>query len=263
MSSIPAYDADQLSELLQIITGADGVELKLTVPEPEQRNLLRSLGIDSLDAEVRQVAFLDTPDLRLSAAGLVLRARRTQRKPGDLTVKLRPMLPAEAPAALRSHHGFKVEVDASPAGYTSSCSLSVEVPDRKVKALLAGEHQASSLLDTTQKALLVDRMPEGVDLDELHVLGPVHLLKCKFAPEGFARRMVAELWFLPDGTRLLELSTKCAPAQAFQVAAEAKVLLARHGADLGAPQEMKTKTVLAAFAALTVDTTVADNHDEE
>jgi hypothetical protein len=61
--------------------------------------------------------------------------------------------------------------------------------------------------------------------------------------------MVAELWFLPDGSRILELSTKCTPAEAFQAAAEAKVFLARHGLDLGAPQETKTRSALAALAA--------------
>jgi hypothetical protein len=75
----------------------------------------------------------------------------------------------------------------------------------------------------------------------------VHLLKCKFSPKGFARPMTAELWMLPDNSRILELSTKCEPLLAFQVAAEAKVFLADHGVDLGAPQELKTASALAGF----------------
>ena len=63
-------------------------------------------------------------------------------------------------------------------------------------------------------------------------------------PEGFARKMTAELWLLPSG-RILELSTKCEPREAFQTAAETKVFLADHGIDLGAPQELKTGTALA------------------
>ena len=65
----------------------------------------------------------------------------------------------------------------------------------------------------------------------LRVLGPLSLLKVKFEPEGYPRRMVGELWFLPDGTRILELSTKCSPAEAFQAGAETKIFLAGHGAD--------------------------------
>jgi hypothetical protein len=37
---------------------------------------------------------------------------------------------------------------------------------------------------------------------------------------GYDRSVVAEMWFYPDGSRILELSTKCPPSQAFQVVAE-------------------------------------------
>lgn len=249
MTALPTYDAEQLGALLQVIPDVDAVELKLTVPGADHRRVLDELGIDALDAEIRQVAFVDTPDLRLSAAGVVVRARRTQRKPGDLTVKLRPMLPADAPAHLRDLDGFKVEVDASPAGFTCSCSLTAEVADRKVKGLLGGETPLPDLLTEQQRALLLDRLPDGATPTDLRVLGPLTLLKAKFAPEGFPHRMVAELWFLPDGTRILELSTKSEPLKAFQLAAETKVFLAGHGVDLGAPQETKTRTAMAALVA--------------
>src|SRR5690349_17831056 len=118
MTAMPTYDADQLAELLGILPDVDSVELKLSVPDSDHRSALRSLAIDSLDAEIRQVAFVETPDLRLFEAGLVVRVRRTQRKPGDTTVKLRPMLPADVPEGLRGLPGFKVEVDGSPQGFT-------------------------------------------------------------------------------------------------------------------------------------------------
>ena len=41
--------------------------------------------------------------------------------------------------------------------------------------------------------------------------------------------MVVELWLYPDGSRILELSTKCAPAEAFNVAAETRAYLAGRG----------------------------------
>lgn len=249
MTALPTYDADQLGRLLAILRGVDAVELKLTVPHADQRRVLLALGIDSLDAVIRQVAFVDTPDQRLFDAGLVVRARRTQHKPGDLTVKLRPMLPEDVPEGLRELAGFKVEVDASPQGFTCSCSLTVEVADRKVRRLLADDSLLGDLLDQDQRALLAARLPDGVAVPDLRVLGPLTLLKAKFAPEGFGRKLVAELWFLPDGTRILELSTKTTPAEAFQVAAETKVFLAGLGLDLGAPQETKTRTALAALAA--------------
>jgi hypothetical protein len=248
MSTMPTYDAAQLGALLKILPDVDAVELKLTVPDTDQRPLLRVLGIDPLSAEIRQVVFLDTPDLRLSAAGLVIRARRTQRKPGDVTVKLRPMLPADVPDGLRALAGFKVEVDASPSGFTCSCSLTAEVKDRKAKELMAGTRDLTKVLDEHQRALLADRLPEGVGVGDLRVLGPVQLLKCKFTPDEFTRKLVGEMWMLPAGHRIFELSTKCKPSEAFRVAAETKVFLSTHGVDLEAPQEMKTKSVLAALA---------------
>jgi hypothetical protein len=251
MTALPTYDADRLGELLRILPDVDDIELKLTVPSADHRRVLLALGIDSLDAVVRQVAFVDTLDERLFAAGVVVRARRTQHKAGDLTIKLRPMLPADVPDGLRGKPGFKVEVDASPQGFICSCSLTAEVPDRRVRRLFADEALLGELLDDHQRALLLDRLPEGVALADLRVLGPLTLLKARFAPEGFTRKLVAELWFLPDGSRLLELSTKAATTEAFQVAAESKVFLADRGLELDAPQETKTRTALAAVAAAT------------
>jgi hypothetical protein len=247
-ASLPTYDADQLAGLLAALPGVDGVELKLTVPRADQRTVVRSLGIDSIDARIRQVAFIDTLDLRASAAGVVVRARRTQRKAGDVTVKLRPMLPGDVPAGLREVPGFKIEIDASPVGYTCSCSVTAEVSDKKVKELLIGTRELADLLTDTQRGLLNERLPEDVSISDLRVLGPVHLLKAKFSPEGFARPMVAEVWLLPGGGQILELSTKVPPHEAFYAAAETKVFLADHGVDLGAPQELKTKSALAALA---------------
>lgn len=249
MSAIPSYDAEQLAGMLAILPDVDSVELKLTVPDDFQRSAARILGIDPLDAVLRQVAFVDTPDLRLSAAGVVLRARRTQRKPGDLTVKLRPAMPHDVPDGYRGHEGFKVELDASPAGYTCSCSLTIEAPDRRVRKMMIGARGIQGLLDDDQRALLGERLPEDVGPDDLRVLGPINVLKCRFRAKGYRRRLAAELWVLPDGTRILELSTKAPPDQAFQTAAETKALLAGKGLDLGSPQETKTKAALAALTA--------------
>jgi hypothetical protein len=80
------------------------------------------------------------------------------------------------------------------------------------------------------------------------VLGPIFVLKLKFAPKNFDRKMVAEMWLYPDGSRILELSTKCAPTEAFQVAAEARAFLSEQGVDLGGEQETKTRKALDFFS---------------
>jgi hypothetical protein len=80
------------------------------------------------------------------------------------------------------------------------------------------------------------------------VLGPITVLKLKFTPGDYGRRLVAELWFYPDGSRILELSTKCAPHETFEVVARTRAFLGGRGIDLGAEQETKTKTALEFFA---------------
>jgi hypothetical protein len=60
--------------------------------------------------------------------------------------------------------------------------------------------------------------------------------------------LVAELWLYPDGARILELSTKCSPSEAFQVAAEARAFLTGKGVDLSGEQQTKTQTALQFFS---------------
>src|SRR6476620_2355936 len=114
----------ELQELLGLMKGADTVELKLTVPEEAQRSAVMGLGLDPLQAEIRQVYFLETPELSLDKAGLVVRARRSQKKGDDSVVKLRPVVPSELPSGLRESPRFGVGVDASPGGF--DCSGSVQ-----------------------------------------------------------------------------------------------------------------------------------------
>ena len=59
---------------------------------------------------------------------------------------------------------------------------------------------------------------------------------------------MVELWIYPDGSRLLELSTKCAPSEAFQMAAQSRVYLEERGIDLSGEQPTKTRTALEFFA---------------
>ena len=85
-------------------------------------------------------------------------------------------------------------------------------------------------------------------MDDLSLLGPIFVLKLKWTPKGFNRKMVAEAWLYPDNSRILELSTKCAPSEAFQVAAEARAFLSGQGVDIGGEQQTKTKKALEFFS---------------
>ena len=112
----------------------------------------------------------------------------------------------------------------------------------------AGEQPIRKLFSKEQRAFYAEHAPEGLELDDLTVLGPINVLKLKFSPEGLDRRLVAELWLYPDGSRILELSTKCAPDEAFQVAAETRAFLPSRGVDLTGEQQTKTRTALEFFS---------------
>jgi hypothetical protein len=117
-----ATDA-QVTEALTLLNGADRVELKLTVPDTDHESAIAALKMDSLDAQIHNVYFFDTPDLKLSNAGVVMRARRVQGKGEDTVVKLGPVIPSELPLRIRTSPGFGVEVDMMPGGLACSASL--------------------------------------------------------------------------------------------------------------------------------------------
>jgi hypothetical protein len=244
----PELSDEEFAQLFALMKDADSVELKLTVPEHEQRATVAALGLDPLDGQIRQVFFFDTPDLTLDKHGVVVRARRVQKKGDDSVVKLRPVVPSELPGHLRQSPSFGVEVDAMPGGFVCSGSLKQALDPNAVKAVMSGKKATRKLFSKEQRAFFTEHAPDGVDLDDLSLLGPIFVLKLKFSPEGFARKMVAELWLYPDGSRILELSTKCPPGEAFQVAAEARAYLTDRGVSLAGKQQTKTRTALRFFS---------------
>jgi len=248
-AAAPNLSDQELQQLLGLMEEADTVELKLTVPDADRRSTVVALGMDPLDAILRQVFFFDTPDLALDRAGIVTRARRSQGKPDDSVVKLRPVDPADLSDEVRGSTLFGVEVDAMPGGFVCSGSFKGELKAGKVKETLAGEHPLHRLFSKQQRAFFAEHAPDGLDLDQLEVLGPVTLLKLKYEPEGYRRKLVAELWLYPDGSRILELSTKCAPAEAFDVAVRTRAYLSECGVKLSGEQQTKTRTALEFFGS--------------
>jgi hypothetical protein len=245
----PRLPDEKLPELLELIGGSDSVELKLTVPEGYGRSAAAALGIDPLDAHLRQVYFFDTPDLALDSAGVVVRARRIQNGKDDSVVKLRPVVPADLPADVRRSKGFKVELDAMPGGFVCSASFKARWGEGHVKAAMVDGAPVSRLFSKKQRRFFAAHAPDGIALDDLSMLGPVLILKLKYKPKGFGRPLTVELWNYPDGGRILELSTKAPPGEAFEALAEARGFLTERGISLDGKQETKTRTALEFFSA--------------
>jgi hypothetical protein len=239
---------EAISELLDLAKGADSIELKASISDSQLGSVVNALELDALDAQVRQVFFFDTPDLRLNQAGVVARARRIQGKGGDTVVKLRPVVPDQLPESLRLSPAFGVEVDAMPGGFVCSASMKGKAGINDAREVALGQRPIKKLFTKEQRAFFTVHAPEGLGLDDLSVLGPIFVLKLKSVPPGYERPLVVELWFYPDNTRILELSTKCLPSETFQVAAETIAFLTGKGVDVTGEQQTKTKTALEYFA---------------
>ena len=247
MSARPLID-ERLEGLLALLEGADSAELKLTVPDAGRRSAVAALELDPLEAQIRQVFFFDTPDLALDRAGVVVRARRVKGRDDDTVIKLRPVVPGDLPAEQRRARDFVVEVDAMPGGYVCSASFKGSARAGGVKDVLAGDRPLRKLFSKEQRAFFAAHAPDDIRLDALAVLGPINVLKLKFSPRGYDRKLVAELWLYPDGSRILELSTKCAPSEALRVAVEVRGFLTGRGIDLSGQQQTKTRAALRFFA---------------
>jgi hypothetical protein len=131
------------------------------------------------------------------------------------------------------------------------CSGSLKGSPKRatVKDAVAGREPLRHLFTKEQRQFYADHAPEGLAIDDLHLLGPINVLKLKFEPEELHRRVVVELWAYPDGSRILELSTKCATTEPFDVAAETRAFLESKGIEVSAAdQQAKTRTALDFFS---------------
>src|SRR4029453_2187538 len=207
---------EDLQQLMGLVKGSDSVELKLTVPEEHHRSTITALGMDALNAQIRQVFFFDTPDLALNKQGVVVRARRVQGRGDDTGVKLRPVVPEELPEKFREAAGMVVEVDAMPGGWVCSASFKGSLGTTDVSRVASGDRSIRKLFSKEQRAFYDAHVADPIALDDLPILGP----KLNPPPGGYDRKMVAEAWLYPDGSRILELSTKCAPPDMLNVAVQ-------------------------------------------
>ena len=222
----PTISGEGLTELLALIKEADSVELKLTVPESDQRSAVGS-------ARPRPAAGTDPPGLLLrhARAGTRQAGRRRPRPPDPgqgrrLRREAAPGRAGRAAGKLRRSASFRVEVDALPGGFVCSAALKGALRPNDVRSAVAGRAPVAKALLQGAAGVLRRARAEGIALDDLTTLGPIFVLKLRFTPEDLARKLVAEMWLYPDGSRILELSTRCGTDEAFQVAAELRAFLA-------------------------------------
>ena len=240
---------DELDQLLTLSVGADRVELKLTVPEPAHDATCAALGVDFARGSGRRVYYLDTEDRTLHRHGVVVRVRSAKRRPDDSVIKLRPVNPDGIPAALRQSKRFVVEVDGMPGSYVFSGALKARLGVHDVERAMAGRRPLRALFTKPQLRLLAAHLSGRSGIGDLTIIGPVEARRLNLMPDGLGRALRAEQWTFPDGSRLLELSTRCPPGATLRVAARTAAVLHAHRVDLTGPQQTKTRATLDFFSA--------------
>lgn len=247
VTQAPGLSGEEMLKVFELLKGSTSVELKLTVSDPSRRAAVKRLGFDPVEAEPRQVYFFDTPELALNQAGVVVRARRIRGGSGDTVIKLRPVDPATLDPELRRSQGFKIELDAMPGGFVCSASYKGACTAQEVLDAAEGKVPLVSIFSREQRAFYDAHAPAEIKMDALVPLGPTFLLRIKHLPKDFDRRITVELWLYPDGSRIFEISTKCTPDEAFQVAVEFRAFMVKCCIPLETDQATKTASALEFF----------------
>jgi hypothetical protein len=244
---ISVFSDQQVAKILKLLKGSSSMELKVVVPVPTHRAVIESIGLDPVEAQPRQAYFFDTTKFDLNQAGVVVRARRIQGGRADTVIKLRPVEPSTIDRNLRRSESFKVELDAMPGGFVCSASLKGRCTGQEVLDVTAGKAPLKSLFSKEQRDFYAKHAPPHITMESLVTLGPTYLLKAKHRPANFNRGIVVEMWLYPDGSRILEISTKCLPEEAFQAGVEFRAYLANCGIPLIESDQTKTKAAMEYF----------------
>ncbi|AGZ45074.1 hypothetical protein [Actinoplanes friuliensis] len=223
---------------VRVLAGqASEVELKLVVPEHRGR----SLGLDPDRKPDRRVYFLDTPDLDLYRNGVIIRFRDRRNQRDDAVIKLRPVEPRRVPGWLRTADRFQVEIDALPDHAVCSGTLKRRLGRNDISRTLAAGRPLTGLLSARQHKLLTRYAPTT---DGLIVYGPIDVRCHSIKLRGLSRDLTAERWRYPDGSDLLELSTRCPIGKATTVAARMSAALRAYGVTPADQQRTKTELAL-------------------
>ena len=234
---------DDLDRMFTLVQEVGQVELKFAVAE-ESHAAVRTL-LEVGAKRTRTVYYLDTADLTLRRQGALARVRGGQRP--DSVVKLRPIDPDAVPPALRRRDDFTVEVDVTPDSFIASGSLKRRLRRHAVERAVHGRNRLRTLFSDQQLALIDSRLHGVLTVDDLQPWGPVEVRRTRPGQDGPGRGLELQEWIYPDGSRLMEVSTRCGSADLLQTAAQAKAFLDRHAIAQSGPCPTKADSTLDYF----------------
>ena len=179
---------------------------------------------------------------------MILRARRIDGDDDDSTVKVRPLDSGVVDPWLFELDGFKCEEDRVGDRAIQSCSLTVPQDRGEIGDVADGDRAIDQLFSEDQELFADAYGSEVVDWAELEILGPVDALVWRVRSGSLDRSLTFELWTLPDGAELLEVSTRVSSDEADDVQDDLTEYLHARGFDPDAEGDTKTRAALDWFA---------------
>ena len=218
------------------------LELKVTVLPEDEPDVVALLKKAKAKPAHRKVYFYDTPGLALCRKDLFLRARITENKEDDSTVKLRP-LPETLPAGWTANGDARFEVDVVGDKQVPSAKLDHEPKLGRVAQVEQRTLKPGKLFNKAQEALVETEVP----LKDVVMLGPIAARKWVLPAGPFPYELSVEEWQLDD-LRFLELSFKVDPNEGEYAKRAFRAFLRSKAIDPAGDPRPKTARVLKKLA---------------
>ena len=242
----PVLGAEESKELHELFNAADSVELKLTVPEASQRSAVAALGIDPLDAQIRQVFFLDTPDL--SSTRAVWSPGQAESGSRRLGREAASGGPAELPEPFR-HRGHSVS--RSMCCLAATCARLVQGRATRwidVGEAVSGKRAAAQVVHEEPTGALRRARARRHRARRPPVLGPINVLKLKFSPADFERNWSRSSGSTPTGGGSWSSRPSARRPRGSRLPPRPRPSSATAGIDITGEQQTKTSTALKFFS---------------
>ena len=236
--------------MLKLAGKSDSVELKLTVPDEDQPVGRCALGVDPLDAADPPGLLLRHARPEAHRAGVVVRARRVQGARDDTVVKLRPVVPDSCRRSCAVARTSRSRSTRCPAATSARRRSRASRRPARSRGTLGRASRCASCSRRRSERSSPSTRPRASSSTTWRCSGRSSCSSSRCCREGLDRQLVVELWLYPDGSRILELSTKCLPADWFETTTQSRDYVEGLGISLTGAQAAKTRRALEYFAGL-------------
>lgn len=223
------------------------IEVKVGVAPVKAKKLEEALGWKKGRRTPREVVFLEAGSGTSNfESGVVVRGR-LEKKVGDITLKLRPVAPAQVDPKWFSVEGFKAEPDLIGGVPVYSAQLTHDYAPADWTRRM-GADAVKALLSPEQLALYAEFTPEGSTLQGLTAKDTIDTVYWK-GPLGDLPKVTAERWKLPGGEKIVEFSAKVPLEEGARTETKLRRELEKLGFAVLEQPALKTRLALAGPAA--------------